>query len=109
MLKGEVQRILERDVDLLSVAQKGQELTQGINDNKKSGDSTWARGREVWRLGASWLDPRLRLHPPPDPESQAPSPCETGIMRWSKGPFPFSCPRPIQQLNYHGTDPGGHH
>ena len=36
MLKGEVQRILERDVDLLSVAQKGQELTQGINDNKKT-------------------------------------------------------------------------
>ena len=54
---------MERDVDLLSVVQKGQELIQGTNDNKKSGDSTWARGREVWELGAYWLDPRQT--PPP--------------------------------------------
>ena len=45
-------------MDLLSGVEKGQELIQGTNDNKKSGDSTWARGREVLGLGASWLDPR---------------------------------------------------
>lgn len=50
-------------MDLLSVAQKGQELIQGTNDNKKCGDSTWARGREVWGLGDSWLDPRQTPHP----------------------------------------------
>ena len=50
-------------MDLLSGVQKGKELIQGTNDNKKSGDSTWARGREVLGLGASWLDPRQT--PPP--------------------------------------------
>lgn len=47
-----------------------------------------------------------RLHPCLDPESQAPSPCETGVRRESKGPFSFSCPRQTQQLNMALTQEG---